>query len=222
MDPQTIIAKRIALELRDGMLVNLGIGIPDTGRELCSARHAQFSSSRRTVSSAPARCPSRAWSSRVCTDAGGRPVSAHARRVHVRQRHVVRLDPRRSRRHDRARRLAGRSARQARQLDDSGQDGSGHGRRNGPRVRREARRDRDAAHREGQPQGHAPLHAAAHFRSHGGPRGHRPRGHFVSRRTRHSRRDGARRVGGTEFSPPRKPSSWCRRAYPRCRSEGEA
>ena len=28
MDPQTIIAKRIAQELRDGMLVNLGIGIP--------------------------------------------------------------------------------------------------------------------------------------------------------------------------------------------------
>ena len=28
MDPQTIIAKRIAQELRSGMLVNLGIGIP--------------------------------------------------------------------------------------------------------------------------------------------------------------------------------------------------
>src|SRR6185295_318472 len=28
MDPQTIIAQRIARELRDGMLVNLGIGIP--------------------------------------------------------------------------------------------------------------------------------------------------------------------------------------------------
>ena len=28
MDAQTLIAKRIARELRDGMLVNLGIGIP--------------------------------------------------------------------------------------------------------------------------------------------------------------------------------------------------
>ncbi len=28
MDPQTVIAKRIARELKSGMLVNLGIGIP--------------------------------------------------------------------------------------------------------------------------------------------------------------------------------------------------
>jgi acetate CoA/acetoacetate CoA-transferase beta subunit len=28
MDAQTIIARRVALELRSGMLVNLGIGIP--------------------------------------------------------------------------------------------------------------------------------------------------------------------------------------------------
>ena len=28
MDAQTLIAKRIARELKDGMLVNLGIGIP--------------------------------------------------------------------------------------------------------------------------------------------------------------------------------------------------
>ncbi len=28
MDPKEIIARRVALELRDGMLVNLGIGLP--------------------------------------------------------------------------------------------------------------------------------------------------------------------------------------------------
>ena len=28
MEPQSLIARRIALELREGMLVNLGIGIP--------------------------------------------------------------------------------------------------------------------------------------------------------------------------------------------------
>ena len=41
MDAQTIIAKRIALELRDGMLVNLGIGIPTLVANYRAGRHAR-------------------------------------------------------------------------------------------------------------------------------------------------------------------------------------
>ena len=36
MEPQTIIARRIARELSEGMLVNLGIGNSDPRRELCA------------------------------------------------------------------------------------------------------------------------------------------------------------------------------------------
>ena len=39
MDAQTVIAKRIALELRDGMLVNLGIGIPTLVANYVPAGH---------------------------------------------------------------------------------------------------------------------------------------------------------------------------------------
>ena len=71
---------------------------------------------------------------RLLTDAGGKPGHRAAGRVHLRQRHVVRPDPRRPPRHDGARRAAGRSVRAARQLDDPRQDGAGHGRRDGSRA----------------------------------------------------------------------------------------
>ena len=37
MDPQTLIARRISKELREGMLVNLGIGIPRWSPITCLA-----------------------------------------------------------------------------------------------------------------------------------------------------------------------------------------
>ena len=46
MDAQTIIAKRIAQELRDGMLVNLGIGIPTLVANFVPAGCSVFSSRR--------------------------------------------------------------------------------------------------------------------------------------------------------------------------------
>ena len=55
--------------------------------------------------------------------------------------------------------------RQPRQLDDPGQDGEGHGRRDGSGRRRQARHRRDGAHDEGRrPQDPRALHAAVHRR----------------------------------------------------------
>ena len=49
MEPQAIIARRIAQELAPGMLVNLGIGIPTLVANYVPARTCMFSSSRRTA-----------------------------------------------------------------------------------------------------------------------------------------------------------------------------
>jgi len=75
MDPQTIIAKRIAQELREGMLVNLGIGIPTlVSKFLPAGMHVYFQSENGLIGTgAP---PSDGMHHPLLTDAGGRPVSA--------------------------------------------------------------------------------------------------------------------------------------------------
>jgi acetate CoA/acetoacetate CoA-transferase beta subunit len=75
MDPQTIIAQRIARELRDGMLVNLGIGIPTlVANFVPNGIHVFFQSENGLIGTGPIPEPGMAlpW----LTDAGGRPVTA--------------------------------------------------------------------------------------------------------------------------------------------------
>ncbi|HTR58757.1 MAG TPA: 3-oxoacid CoA-transferase subunit B [Casimicrobiaceae bacterium] len=75
MDAQTVIAKRIALELRDGMLVNLGIGIPTVVANFVpSGVHIFFQSENGLIGTGP--IPEEAMAQPRLTDAGGRPVSA--------------------------------------------------------------------------------------------------------------------------------------------------
>jgi acetate CoA/acetoacetate CoA-transferase beta subunit len=75
MDPQTIIAKRIALELRDGMLVNLGIGIPTlVANYVPAGMHVFFQSENGLIGTGPVAEPTTALP--FLTDAGGRPVTA--------------------------------------------------------------------------------------------------------------------------------------------------
>ena len=75
MDAQTIIAKRIALELRDGMLVNLGIGIPTAVANYVPPRMRIFFQSENGLIGTGA-IPEEGMVQARLTDAGGRPVSA--------------------------------------------------------------------------------------------------------------------------------------------------
>jgi acetate CoA/acetoacetate CoA-transferase beta subunit len=75
MDPQTVIAKRIARELRDGMLVNLGIGIPTlVANHVAAGMRIFFQSENGLIGTGP--IPEEGMVQPRLTDAGGRPVSA--------------------------------------------------------------------------------------------------------------------------------------------------
>jgi acetate CoA/acetoacetate CoA-transferase beta subunit len=75
MDAQAIIAKRIAQELRSGMLVNLGIGIPTmVANYVPSDVKVFFQSENGLIGTGP--IPEEGMGHRLLTDAGGRPVTA--------------------------------------------------------------------------------------------------------------------------------------------------
>jgi acetate CoA/acetoacetate CoA-transferase beta subunit len=75
MEPQTIIARRIARELSSGMLINLGIGIPTlVANHLPEGMHVFFQSENGLIGTgAP---PEEGMAHPTLTDAGGRPVTA--------------------------------------------------------------------------------------------------------------------------------------------------
>jgi acetate CoA/acetoacetate CoA-transferase beta subunit len=75
MDPQIVIARRIARELSDGMLVNLGIGIPTLVANYVPAGiHVFFQSENGLIGTGPV--PEQGMALRWLTDAGGKPVTA--------------------------------------------------------------------------------------------------------------------------------------------------
>ena len=75
MDPQTLIARRVALELRSGNLVNLGIGIPTlVANYVPDGLKVFFQSENGLIGTGP--IPEQGMAHPHLTDAGGRPISA--------------------------------------------------------------------------------------------------------------------------------------------------
>ena len=162
MNPQTIIATRIARELRAGMLVNLGIGIPTlVANHLPEGMQVFFQSENGLIGTGA--IPAEGMAHPLLTDAGGRPVTALPgastfdsamsfgliRGGHVDVTVLGGLQV------DQAGRLANWMTPRA--------HGARHGRRDGPRVRREARHRRHAAQRAGKIQDRQGMRSAAHI-----------------------------------------------------------
>ena len=75
VDAQTVIAKRIARELRGGMLVNLGIGIPTlVANHLPRGVNVFFQSENGLIGTGP--IPEEGMAHPTLTDAAGQPVTA--------------------------------------------------------------------------------------------------------------------------------------------------
>jgi acetate CoA/acetoacetate CoA-transferase beta subunit len=75
MDPQTLIARRVARELRPGNLVNLGIGIPTLVANYVPPEfNIFFQSENGLIGTGP--IPEQGMAHPLLTDAGGRPISA--------------------------------------------------------------------------------------------------------------------------------------------------
>ena len=75
MDAQTIIARRIAQELRSGMLVNLGVGIPTlVANYVPAGMQIYFQSENGLIGTGP--IPEQGMGHATLTDAAGQPVTA--------------------------------------------------------------------------------------------------------------------------------------------------
>jgi acetate CoA/acetoacetate CoA-transferase beta subunit len=82
MDAQSIIAKRVARELRDGMLVNLGIGIPTLVANYVPSNLKVFFQSENGLIGTGA-IPEEGMAHPLLTDAGGKPATRYPVRARL-------------------------------------------------------------------------------------------------------------------------------------------
>lgn len=126
MDKKTFIAKRVAQELRDGYVVNLGIGLPTmVANFVPKGMHVTFQAENGMLGVGPA--PEPGSEDKDYINAGGAHVTALPGAVFFDSATSFGIIRGRPCGHDRAGRFAGGQNRKPRQLDGSGEKGAGHG-----------------------------------------------------------------------------------------------
>ena len=149
------VAKRAARELRDGMYVNLGIGMPTLVANFVPAgTDIVLQSENGLLGIGP--FPYEGEEDPDLINAGKQTVTAVAGRRLFLVGGVLRHDPRRPHRLRDPGRDAGGGDRRSRQLDDPRQDDQGDGRRDGPGGGRQAGDRDDGARRQGKGRAGAP------------------------------------------------------------------
>src|SRR3974390_2080996 len=204
MESQIIIARRIARELKTGMLVNLGIGIPTlVANYLPEGLHIFFQSENGLIGTGPP--PADAMGHPMLTDAGGRPVTALPGACTfdsamsfglIRGGHLDMTV------------LGGLQVDEHGRLANSvipGEKGAGggDGRGDGPRLRSQAGHYCDAAYGQGQVENRKDLQLAPDLDAACRPRCNRARGHRFRGRECDASRDGSWRNASRCAGPDR-------------------